>query len=118
MSNGRDAVAGSVESDNARIPAKGKIASMFPSSAPTTNIRFCRPEAISSKANPNACEDEAQAEEKPQDEPLILKCATRLNCTAPEIEATMPKGEQRMTPSLCIRSNMWPIRNGDPAEAA
>jgi hypothetical protein len=51
------------------MPAKGRMLSVLQSSAPTTNIRFWRPVAISSYANASACEDEAQADEKPQDAP-------------------------------------------------
>ncbi len=59
---------------------------------------------MSSKAKPSAWAEEAQAEEKPQEAPRILKAATRLKLRVPTMEATMPRGEQRATPSLIIRS--------------
>jgi CheY-like chemotaxis protein len=62
--------------------------------------------------------DEAQAEEKPVEAPLILNCDTRLKFTVPEMEATMPSGGQRMTPCLRIFSKWWPSRKGEPADAA
>ena len=40
-SNGREARFGSVCNESVRIPAKGRIASTFPSSAPTTSSRKC-----------------------------------------------------------------------------
>jgi hypothetical protein len=63
-------------------------------------------------------EDEAQAEEKPVEAPLILKWATRLNCTVPAMLATTPSGGQRITPCVCMRLTCRVRMPGEPAEAA
>ena len=42
-----------------------------------------------------ACPEEVQAEENPHELPMTLKIATRLKLSVPEIDDTMPVGEQR-----------------------
>ena len=63
-------------------------------------------------------DDDAQAEEKPHEDPLMPKWATRLKFSVPEIDAMIPSGEHFITPCWCMRCSMWPIRKGEPPEAA
>jgi len=60
-------------SDNARMPANGRMASTLPSSAPTTNIRFCLPSAEIVVGKSQRVRRRRARDAKPQDEPLILK---------------------------------------------
>ena len=44
-----------------------------------------------------------QADENPQEFPMTLKQATRLKLKVPEIDDTIPVGEQRIGPTSRIR---------------
>mgnify|MGYP003330654157 CR=1 FL=1 len=72
---------------------------------------------MSSKAYPRACPEEAQADENPHELPIILKQATRLKLKVPEMEETIPVGEQRIGPNSRIRLILLYIIRVEPADA-
>jgi len=67
-------------------------------------MRFWRPVAISSYAKERACEEEAHADENPQDAPWIFERRHKVKIQCACDRGTIPSGEQRITPSCCMRA--------------